>query len=697
MENKDAILIRKYLTLMESIDNKVKSKTEEPLNEQLRMFQDLVKTLARTVEVEKALWQTLKTEIPAIGNKFKSAAEFKAAAEAGKITSVESAEIVKYAIKNVPEVAIKMKGLLRTQPEFKEIAKQVFPKGTQMAADASKLKLAQETMAKFGIEGKEAEAMLKKAAQDAGGSTKVTAKAVDKAVAKRAGDTTKKATGAGKDAAKTAEEASKISKGKEVMIAGGGKKYHEWLKKMWEKFGKKKTVIEDGIKKVTVTKKLLQWALLAGGAYFIYSLLTDSDGSDVVVVDEEGKKVDPNLIDGMAECLRNLIDNGSAQIEESSDGSPIVYVKNTGNSEYDSLGGLNFYMNGRVISDDASKRGNWKCKQGKIQTIPESFVINEQSETEMTNDVETMIDLLDFPVSGGDLVQARTLLAKYAKSPKGKDFLQLYKDSGLGSGSLKKSLDYIATFQASSVLSKNKMYELIKQIESGKTGGGENQGGNQTADLSGIEITWDGEKKKEEGGGGDGDKPIPVPQPIKYYQCDAFPFRFGCKNEKIREVQRCLGMESKYQTGNFGPLTLSQMRNKFGMDVIDEITYNGIISKCKKVSQTGTTVNTGTTIASTGTTVTPPVQGGGTVSPKPTSGGDTTVKPEASLNRRTCKNLFNTINDRDQSAGKATATDKEKQQLKFCMQQYNFGVGSGVTRMKRRYGLTSSGGDRGIR
>ena len=51
MENKDSILIRKYITLMESIDKKQETKTEEPLNEQLRMFQDKVKTLAKTIEV----------------------------------------------------------------------------------------------------------------------------------------------------------------------------------------------------------------------------------------------------------------------------------------------------------------------------------------------------------------------------------------------------------------------------------------------------------------------------------------------------------------------------------------------------------------------------------------------------------------------------------------------------------------------
>lgn len=691
MENKDAILIRKYLTLMESIDNKIESNEEEPLDEQVGMFKDLIKTLGRTVETEKALWQTLKTEIPTIGGRFKSAAEFKAAAEAGKITAAESSEIVKYAIKNVPEVAVKMKGLLRGQPEFAEIAKQVFPKGTQMAADPRKLELAKKTMAQFGIEGKEAEAMLKKAAQDAGGSTKVTAKAVDKAVAKRAGDTTKKATGAGKDAAKTAEEASKISKGKEVMIAGGGKKYHEWLKKMWEKFGKKKTVIEDGIKKVTVTKKLLQWALLAGGAYFIYSLLTDSDGSDVIVTDEGGNVVDPNLIDGMAECLRNLIDNGSAQIEESSDGSPIVYVKNTGNSEYDSLGGLNFYMNGRVISDDASKRGNWKCKQGKIQTIPESFVINEQSDDEIANDVETMIDLLDFPVSGDDLVKANAMLTKYANGTRGKDFLELYDKSGLADASLETSLDYIATFKASSVQAKNNMYKLIKKIESGKTGGDEGGGGDNKADLSGIEITWDGDKVTPP----TPTPPVPVPPTPKYIQCDSFPFRFGCKNVKIKEVQRCLGMEAEYQTGNFGPLTLRVMRNKFGMDVIDEITYNGIIAKC----------NGGTPKPDTGSTITPPKP----TETKPTETKPTETKPsevepakvastsKTTLNREGCKTLFKTIDERDQSQGVATASKTEREQLKFCLQQYNFGVGSNVNKMKRRYGLTASGGDRGIR
>lgn len=696
MENKDSILIRKYINLVESI----KTKTEEPLNEQIRMFQDLVKTLARTVEVEKALWQTLKTEIPAIGNKFKSAAEFKAAAEAGKITAVESAEIVKYAIKNVPEVAMKMKGLLRGQPEFQEIAKQVFPKGTQMAADASKLKLAQETMAKFGIEAKEAENMLRKASQEAGGAAGVTTRSINKAVEKRGAQAAKTGTGVAKDAAKTAEQTKKITDGVKQIKTGGDK--FTWFINIWNKYGKNsKTVVQDGVKTVSVTKKLIQWALLAGGGYLLYSLLTSSDGSDVVVVDEEGKKVDPNLTSGLAECLRRLIENKTGEINETSDGNPFVVVKKTGNSEFDSAGGLKFFMTGRVFTYDNSKRGNWKCKDGKIQTIPEISMINEQSETEMANDVETMIDLLDFPVSGSDLSQARTLLSKYANSSKGKEFLQLYKNSGLGSGSLQKSLDYIATFQAGSVLSKNKMYELIKQIESGKTGGEEQQGGG-TADLSGIEITWDGENKEEE-------KPKPqdddLPRIQTFFDCKDFPFRFGCRNPKIKEIQRCLGMDAKYQTGNFGPLTLAKLRNQYGTaqisDVsssgkIDETLYQTIMRNCG--STPPPQPNTGTTTTATGTTTTTTTGATTTTPPKPAEPAGTKEAPKTTqLNREGCKSLFKTIDERDQAQGKTTATSTEKEQLKFCMQQYNFGVGTGVNKMKRRYGLTASGGDRGIR
>jgi len=62
-----------------------------------------------------------------------------------------------------------------------------------------------------------------------------------------------------------------------------------------------------------------------------------------------------------------------------------------------------------------------------------------------------------------------------------------------------------------------------------------------------------------------------------------------------------------------------------------------------------------------------------------------------------CKELFKHIDKEDQTAGRATATPQQRDDLSRCLQQYNFGIGQGVVRMKRRYGLTSSGGDKGIR
>lgn len=75
--------------------------------------------------------------------------------------------------------------------------------------------------------------------------------------------------------------------------------------------------------------------------------------------------------------------------------------------------------------------------------------------------------------------------------------------------------------------------------------------------LGGIEITWDGEGNKtgkvktgniqtKTGGS-------------KYQTCNDFPFTFGCKNIIITDIQKCLGLEAKYQTGNFGPVTKQKL------------------------------------------------------------------------------------------------------------------------------------------
>jgi hypothetical protein len=84
-----------------------------------------------------------------------------------------------------------------------------------------------------------------------------------------------------------------------------------------------------------------------------------------------------------------------------------------------------------------------------------------------------------------------------------------------------------------------------------------------------ADITWDGQNK-------------PVKK-SKYHDCSGKDtFEFGCRATKIKEIQKCLGMEERYQTGNFGPLTKKALGDA-GYDVNQGITvdiYNKIKASC---------------------------------------------------------------------------------------------------------------------
>lgn len=271
-------------------------------------------------------------------------------------------------------------------------------------------------------------------------------------------------------------------------------------------------------------------------------------------------------------CISDLLDDNGTSVSVTSTGDPVVVVKKTGNSEYDNAGGLMFYTNGRVFSGNKKMRGTWKCKDGEL-AITET--VNEQTDSEIDSDVNTMINLLDFPVSGRNLQDAVSLLKKYSTSPKGKEFLDLYKDSGLGTSSLKKSLDYISTFEPTSVRAKRTMYKLISQIE----GGVGVADGDRSTGIGNISITWDSQAKKEDNKPKiDDEKPKPI---ITYKKCESFPFQFGCKSPMIADIQKCLDVRPTH--GNFGPKTLKALKdNKHDVsNGITEELYNLIMDNCE--------------------------------------------------------------------------------------------------------------------
>lgn len=205
-----------------------------------------------------------------------------------------------------------------------------------------------------------------------------------------------------------------------------------------------------------------------------------------------------------------------------------------------------------------------------INKLIREILKEQEDDKQLYKDVNTMIDLLDWPCTTSDLRNAYKLLTTYSTNGKGKEFLDYYQKSGTGGGDLRKSLKYLYVKEPESVSNREKMYKLIDQIE---------KGGSTSTDDSGYTITWD-----------DGGTVVPPPKPEKsiYHDCpgDNFPIAFGCrKSPKIKEIQVCLGLESKYQTGNFGPITLKKLSESgydMSSNVVDENTYNTIKGKCKE-------------------------------------------------------------------------------------------------------------------
>jgi hypothetical protein len=289
-------------------------------------------------------------------------------------------------------------------------------------------------------------------------------------------------------------------------------------------------------------------------------------------------------------CIQQMITSKQGVVGKSASGELSVTIKPADYPE-----GLNYYSNGRVKNLATGDMGSYTCKE-KVATINEVVgkilrerLLKEQTEAEVDADVETMINLLDFPVTGSDMQDALKMVQKYAASPMGKDFLLSYKDAGLGGGDLKKSLNYVVTTAAASSRAKRTMLSLISQIESGtavvpkpdetKTGGGD----------AGTTIVWDKDKKTGGDGKSGGDGTVVKKKKSAYHDCENkdFPLEYGCTSTKIAEVQKCLGVDDD---GKFGPNTMKALVDDkydtskgLSKDVYDAVKGNCAPSQRKKL------------------------------------------------------------------------------------------------------------------
>ena len=334
------------------------------------------------------------------------------------------------------------------------------------------------------------------------------------------------------------------------------------LKTWWERWREKIIVF---LKNKPNWKQIVAWAAVLGISasaiwWMIHTFASDKKSEDFPPV--------PPVDTEWAPCIQELLKSKEGVLQKTTNNQISVIVKPT-----DFPGGVQFYNNGRVMDIAGKKMGTWKCKGTTVkideaQKISLNGLLKEQGDATTAIDVETMIDLLDFPVTGGDLVAAGNLLQKYADNGKGKDFLNLYQQSGIGGGDLTKTLNYIVTTEPQSVQAKNRLTQLSTQILSGKNSTSQVTG---KKGITGIDITWDNQKKKVE-----------VVKP-KYHDCSGKDtFEFLCRAPKIKEIQICLGMEVRFQTGNFGPLTKKALED-MSYDTSQGITvemYNRIKSTC---------------------------------------------------------------------------------------------------------------------
>jgi hypothetical protein len=220
----------------------------------------------------------------------------------------------------------------------------------------------------------------------------------------------------------------------------------------------------------------------------------------------------------------------------------------------------------------------------KKSAIPEQST--ELTTGQLTQYIDTAVNDLDGWVDRGNLNSLKTILTNlrgktYQGKPALNAFLDGYKLDEHGDDFINDvSKIGTNTFDFSDFQIQK---EVIKLAQSGSVSSGTPQ--TKDGNLSGVQISW--------GNGGKVNpvtpptsNPTPVKPTSKYHDCTDFPFQFGCRSNKIKEVQTWLNMPPKYQTGNFGPLTLDALR-KSAYDITNKVItqdmYNQIYQKQSKL------------------------------------------------------------------------------------------------------------------
>jgi hypothetical protein len=343
--------------------------------------------------------------------------------------------------------------------------------------------------------------------------------------------------------------------------------------------------------KVAKDSKIVKYSLIVGAGAGVVAYF--SDGNKIKLDDSYSDDI-KNLINP---CLLPLLDMGGV-IVPVADGAQLQ-VKKTGNAEDDSKGGVVYFPNGRAWTMDKSKKGTWSCADivkeevMKPVTLKEAIrfrlknLLNEEvDELQLAQDVDNMVDLLDMYSSADDLKNAIDLLTKYSTETingknAGKVFLEKYRSAGLGGfigidSSVSDSVSKIIAMRGTTKVLKERLLNLVKSIESGKIVAKPTATGKANDSVT---IKWDKDSISDKSSSTSTSSSTQPKQQMTYKFKNDFNYNYGDKSDVIKQIQKKLGFEERYITGNFGPVTKDKLE-ELKYDLTDGITrgiYNQIM------------------------------------------------------------------------------------------------------------------------
>lgn len=165
----------------------------------------------------------------------------------------------------------------------------------------------------------------------------------------------------------------------------------------------KKIPITAWTKIKSVGKKLAKsWLYMFGligvGGGSLYLLGKLSGDKDIQKMKKDGN--------GFDTCALDLLAKPNATMEVTSTGDPVITIKNTGNPEFDKVGGLYFYHTNRVISVDTTKRGTWTCMAEQNPGIGNIRIVWDGEEGQQNN---TNVTATESTLTPNDIVAGKTV------------------------------------------------------------------------------------------------------------------------------------------------------------------------------------------------------------------------------------------------------------------------------------------------